>query len=65
MQELNREVYEYLENISGVLVIGFKEFGNGMDRVLRQTLGSLDAELDKAVKSLAGGHQPAQRGQKR
>lgn len=26
-----------------------------MDRVLRQTLGSLDTELDKAVKSLAGG----------
>ena len=53
-------MYEYLENISGVLVIGFKEFGNGMDRVLRQTLGSLDAELDKAVKN-----QPAQRGQER
>ncbi len=34
---------------------GFKEFGDGMDRVLRQTLGSLDTELDKAVKSLAGG----------
>ncbi|QQZ44308.1 anti-phage defense ZorAB system ZorA [Pseudomonas sp. SK3(2021)] len=55
MQALNREVYEYLENISGVLGNGFKEFGEGMDRALRQTLGSLDAELDKAVKSLAGG----------
>lgn len=55
MQALNREVYEYLENISGVLGNGFKEFGDGMDRTLRQTLGSLDAELDKAVKSLAGG----------
>ncbi|PIB62378.1 hypothetical protein AOA62_22335 [Pseudomonas sp. 2995-3] len=55
MQSLNREVHEYLENISGVLGDGFKEFGDGMDRVLRQTLGSLDTELDKAVKSLAGG----------
>ncbi|MNF19004.1 hypothetical protein D3C80_2234490 [compost metagenome] len=34
---------------------GFKEFGDGMDRTLKQTLGSLDVELDKAVKSLAGG----------
>lgn len=55
MQALNREVYEYLESISGVLGNGFKEFGEGMDRALRQTLGSLDTELDKAVKSLAGG----------
>lgn len=55
MQALNQEVHEYLENISGVLGNGFKEFGDGIDRTLRQTLGSLDAELDKAVKSLAGG----------
>lgn len=55
MQALNREVHEYLDNISAVLGSGFKEFGDGMDKVLKQTLGSLDAELDKAVKSLAGG----------
>lgn len=55
MQALNREVYEYLENISGVLGSGFKEFGNGMESALKQTLGSLDNELHKAVTSLAGG----------
>lgn len=55
MQSLNREVHEYLENISSVLGSGFKEFGDGMDRTLRQTLGSLDHELDTAVKALAGG----------
>ncbi|MDC6380406.1 anti-phage ZorAB system protein ZorA [Pseudomonas graminis] len=55
MQALNREVYEYLENISGVLGSGFKEFGNGMENALKQTLGSLDNELHKAVTSLAGG----------
>lgn len=55
MQALNREVYEYLENISGVLGNGFKEFGNGMESALKQTLGSLDNELHKAVTSLAGG----------
>ena len=55
MQTLNREVHEYLENISSVLGSGFKEFGDGMDRTLRQTLGSLDHELDTAVKALAGG----------
>lgn len=55
MQALNREVYEYLENISGVLGNGFKEFGDGMEGALKQTLGSLDNELHKAVTSLAGG----------
>lgn len=55
MQALNREVMEYLENISGVLGKGFNEFTEGMDRSLRQTLGSLDAELHKVVTSLAGG----------
>ncbi len=55
MQALNREVHEYLENISGVLGSGFKEFGEGMDRTLRMTLGSLDVELDSAIKALAGG----------
>lgn len=55
MQALNREVHEYLENISGVLGSGFKEFGDGMDRTLRMTLGSLDVELDSAIKALAGG----------
>lgn len=55
MQALNREVSEYLENISGVLGKGFGEFTDGMDRSLRHTLGSLDTELDKVVTSLAGG----------
>ncbi|MNE88251.1 hypothetical protein D3C81_1812010 [compost metagenome] len=34
---------------------GFNEFSEGVDRSLRHTLGSLDAELHKAVTSLAGG----------
>ncbi|MNG37394.1 hypothetical protein D3C84_1247300 [compost metagenome] len=34
---------------------GFGEFTEGVDRSLRQTLGSLDAELHKAMTSLAGG----------
>ena len=55
LQAMNREVYEYLDNISGVLGNGFKEFGDGMDDVLRRTLGNLDLELDKAVKSIAAG----------
>lgn len=55
LKAMNREVYEYLDNISGVLGSGFKEFGDGMDDVLRRTLGSLDTELDKAVKSIAAG----------
>lgn len=55
LQALNREVHDYLEQISGVLGRGFGEFTEGVDRSLRQTLGSLDAELHKAMTSLAGG----------
>lgn len=55
LQALNREVNDYLEQISGVLGKGFNEFTEGVDRSLRQTLGALDNELHKAVTSLAGG----------
>lgn len=55
LQALNREVNDYLEQISAVLGKGFNEFSEGVDRSLRQTLGSLDAELHKAMTSLAGG----------
>ncbi|QLF94902.1 anti-phage defense ZorAB system ZorA [Pseudomonas sp. ABC1] len=55
LQALNREVNDYLEQISAVLGKGFGEFTEGVDRSLRQTLGALDAELHKAMTSLAGG----------
>lgn len=55
LQALNREVNDYLEQISGVLGKGFGEFTEGVDRSLRLTLGALDAELHKAMTSLAGG----------
>lgn len=55
LQVLNREVHDYLEQISGVLGKGFGEFTEGVDRSLRHTLGALDAELHKAMTSLAGG----------
>ena len=55
LQRLNREANDYLEQISKILGNGFSEFSEGMDRSLRQTLGSLDTELHKVVTSLAGG----------
>lgn len=55
LQALNREVHDYLEQISAVLGKGFGEFTEGMDRSLRQTLGSLDSELHRAMTSLGGG----------
>ncbi|MDG1580579.1 MULTISPECIES: type I Zorya anti-phage system protein ZorA1 [Pseudomonas] len=55
LQALNREVNDYLEQISGVLGKGFNEFSEGMERSLRQTLGKLDEELGSAVTRLAGG----------
>ncbi len=43
MQALNREVYEYLENISGVWGTASKSSVKAItDRTLRQTLGSLE-----------------------
>lgn len=55
LQALNRELNGYLEKVSDVLGKGFGEFTEGVDRSLRKTLGTLDAELDKAMVSLAGG----------
>lgn len=55
LQALNREVNEYLDQISSVLGKGFNEFSEGMERSLRKTLGDLDEELGSAVTRLAGG----------
>lgn len=55
IHNLNKETEEYLQQISTVLGRSFDEFGHGVERSLMKTMGSLDSELDKAVKSLAGG----------
>lgn len=55
IQKLNHETNEYLDQVSGVLGRSFDEFGSGVERTLAKTMGALDAELDKAVRSLAGG----------
>ncbi len=55
IHKLNHETEEFLEQISSVVGRTFEEFGDGIERTLLKTMGSLDAELDKAVKSLAGG----------
>lgn len=55
LQGINAETRGYLDQVSDVLGNGFNEFSAGMERSLRQTMGSLDAELSKAVTQLAGG----------
>lgn len=55
LQAINAETRGYLDQVSDVLGQGFNEFSAGMERSLRQTMGSLDAELSKAVTQLAGG----------
>lgn len=55
IHDMNLETEEYLSKISEVVSHSFDEFGRGVERTLLKTMGSLDAELDKAVKSLAGG----------
>ena len=57
IQKLNHETEEYLEQVSSVVGRTFDEFGHGIERTLLKTMGSLDSELDKAVKLLAGGVQ--------
>lgn len=55
IQKVNLETEEYLRQVAAVMGRSFDEFGSGVERTLVKTLGSFDAELDKAVKSLAGG----------
>lgn len=55
LHSLNQESNEYLEQVSDVFGRSFDAFGTGVERTLAKTMGALDAELDKAVRSLAGG----------
>ena len=55
LHSLNQETNEYLEQVSDVFGRSFDAFGTGVERTLAKTMGALDAELDKAVRSLAGG----------
>ena len=55
LQVINRETTTYLDQVSDVLGRGFGEFSDGMNRTLSKTMGSLDAELSKAITQLGGG----------
>lgn len=55
LKQINADSQEYLRSISQALGEGFKEFTQGVDRSLQVTMGSLDAELNKAVLALSGG----------
>lgn len=55
MRVINGEASSYLDRINDVLARSFDSFGAGVEKSLKKSLGSLDAELDKAIKSLAGG----------
>lgn len=55
MRVINGEASSYLDRVNEVLATSFDSFGAGVEKSLKKSLGSLDAELDKAIKSLAGG----------
>lgn len=55
MQRVNTESANFLDKAEAVLSKSFNAFGDGVVRSLNQSLGSMDAELSKAVKALAGG----------
>lgn len=59
LHSLNQQTNEYLEQVAEVFGRSFDAFGSGVERTLAKTMGSLDAELDKAVRSLAGGVETA------
>lgn len=55
MQRVNKESSDFLDKAEGVLSKSFNTFGDGVVKSLNLSLGSMDAELSKAVKALAGG----------
>lgn len=57
MQQVNAEAARYLEQVNAVLGSSFASFGEGVEKSLQRTLGTLDQELHKAVGQLAGGVQ--------
>lgn len=55
LQTINQDATAYLDQVSDVLGHGFGEFSDGMNQTLTKTMGSLDAELSKAITQLGGG----------
>ncbi|WP_286418662.1 anti-phage ZorAB system protein ZorA [Acinetobacter sp. 226-1] len=55
LNQVKKEMQDYLEQVSDVLVKGFDSFGSSVETSLNHSLGAFDNTLDQAVKRLATG----------
>lgn len=55
MQRINLESADFLNKAESIMSDSFNTFSNGVVKSLNMSLGTMDAELSKAVKALAGG----------
>lgn len=55
LNQVKKEMQDYLEQVSDVLVKGFDSFGSSVETSLNHSLGAFDNTLDQAVKRLADG----------
>lgn len=55
LNQVKKEIQDYLEQVSDVLVKSFESFGSSVETSLNHSLGAFDNTLDQAVKRLATG----------
>lgn len=55
LNQVKKEMQDYLEQVSDVLVNSFESFGTSVETSLNQSLGAFDNTLDQAVKRLQVG----------
>jgi len=55
LNQVKKEMQDYLEQVSDVLVKSFESFGASVETSLNHSLGAFDNTLDQAVKRLATG----------
>jgi methyl-accepting chemotaxis protein len=55
LNQVKKEMQDYLEQVSDVLVKSFESFGSSVETSLNHSLGAFDNTLDQAVKRLATG----------
>ena len=55
LNQVKKEMQDYLEQVSDVLVKSFESFGSSVETSLNHSLGAFDNTLDQAVKRLAMG----------
>ena len=55
LNQVKKEIQDYLEQVSGVLVKSFESFGASVETSLNHSLGIYDNTLDQAVKRLSSG----------